>query len=175
MKRFVLILVLCVVAVSTSFAAGFYVTPSLSADLGSSNYFRGFNLGGQAMYDLGGIALGVEVKADYDTWFGVFNMPLMLIVGFGRDFWIGAGYTVALGTMDIGGYDWQFGGFPNTYALGVNVFRLPLPFAELVVQSELSYTVNSAVDSAEFGGLDILVAILYGLKATAGVGLEFKI
>jgi hypothetical protein len=175
MKRFVLVLVLCIVTISTSFAAGFYATPALSLDLGSNNYFRGVNLGGQAMYDLGGLALGVEVKADYDTWFSVFNMPLMLIVGFGRDFWIGAGYTVALGSPNVLGAAWQLGGFPNTYALGVNVIRLPLSFADLVVQSEISYTVNGAVDSSGMYGLDILAAVIYGLKATAGVGLEFKL
>jgi hypothetical protein len=175
MKRAFLVLCLCFLSLGSVFAAGFYVSPSLSLDLGSENYFRGVNAGGQAMYDFGGIALGVEVKADYDMWFNVFNMPCMLIVGFGRDFWIGAGQTFALGAPEIGGVAWKFGAFPNTYALGVNIIRFPLPFAALLVQSEISYTLNGAVDSEGMYGLDILVGIIAGLKATAGVGMEFKL
>jgi hypothetical protein len=175
MKRFVLVLSLCLLSLGSAFAMGFFVTPSLSLDLGSQNYVRGGCAGGQALFDIGGLAIGVEVKADYDAWFNVFNVPCMALVGFGRDFWIGVGQTLAVGAPNVGGAAWRFGAFPNTYALGVNVLRLPLPFAELLVQSEISYTLNGAVDSASMGGIDMIVAILTGLKATAGVGLELKL
>jgi hypothetical protein len=180
MKRLVLVIILSILSLTAVSASGFYVTPSAAVNVGIGNYLRGGAVAGQAFYDFGFIAVGLEVKADYDVGFNVFNVPMMLLIGFGRDFWIGAGYTLGIGSPSITGTNgtaipWTYGGFPNTYALGVNVFRLPLPFGALLVQSEINYTVNSPVNAADSAGLGMLIGALAGLKGSVGVGVEMKL
>jgi len=181
MKKLVLVLVLAVVSVAAVSALDLYVTPSVNLNLGINDYFRGGAAGGQLFMDFGFIALGLEVKADYDTAFGNFNIPMMLLLGFGRNFWLGAGYTLGVGSMQItdasGNALWQYGGFPNTFGLGFNIFRIPLGFGTLTFPAELTYTLNGAVDTSNpiVASLSGLVGFFLGLKASVGVGLEMKL
>jgi len=177
MKRLLLVWVLCSLALTSASARGLYVTPSASLDVAVDNYLRGVSVCGQAFYDFGGIALGVEVKTDYDTLFNVINFPVTFLLGFGRDFWLGVGYTMPASAPEVIGangisHPWAYGGFPNTYAMGVNVFRLPFPFGALLAQSEISYTLNTSTDLANTDSFGMLASFLYGLKGYIGVGLE---
>jgi hypothetical protein len=178
MKKVLPVLAFCVASVAVVSAAGLYVTPSadLSSGFGVSNYLRGGSVGGQALYDFGFIALGVDARADYDLAYNVFNIPLMLIVGFGRDFWLGVGYTIPLGSPSLRATDgslaaWTFGGFPNTWAMGANIVRLPLPFGALLLRSQISYIVTYPAGQ-EYGAFD---GMFIGFKAAVGIGLEMTL
>ena len=182
MKKLVLVLLLAVASVAAVSAAGFYVSPSADVNVGINNYLRGASLGGQAMFDIGFLALGVEVKAEYDATFRVVDFPLLVILGFGRDFWLGAGYTIPVGDpslLDANGASlpWELGAFPNTYALGVNFLRVPVPFGAILVHSEISYLVNGPVDATDplVVGLGQIIGVLVGIKGSAGVAVELKL
>jgi hypothetical protein len=181
MKRVTLILILIVVSVAAVPALDMYVTPSLNLNLGINNYFRGGSAEGQFFMDFKFLAVGLEVKADYDAAFGNFNIPVLLLVSYGRDFWLGAGYTIGVTPMTItdssSSLAWGYGGFPNTYALGFNILRFPLGFGILVLTTEITYTVNSPVYATDAGVAAFagLVGFFLGLQASIGVGLEMKL
>lgn len=186
MKRFllaVLIALLCGGAlVAEGTESGLFLTPEVDLGLGIGNYLRGAAVGGSVMYDLGGLAAGVDARIDYDTAFNVLNVPLTIRLGFGRDFWFGAGYVLALGNPTLKNDDgstvaWAYGGLPNIYSLGINLKLAELPFGRLVIPSVISYVVNTAQDPASDSlsqGINALAGILLGLKAYVGVALEFK-
>ena len=184
MKKIVLVVLLCGLAAfafgqSANSGPGLYVTPSLNLNVSAQDYLRGGSVGGMALYDFGFIALGVQIYGDYDVAFGL-DLPMLLVLGFGRDFWLGVGQTVALGQMALadpsGTFGWAYGSFPNTYLLGANLFRLNLGFANLVIPTTVSFTVNGPTDTTDpaVQGLGTLVGILLGIKGSVGVGLEFK-
>ncbi len=176
MKKLVLVLVLAVVSVAAVSALDFYVTPGVGFDLALNNYFRGVTGSAQTFMDFGFLAVGLEAKADYDSYFNNFNIPILLLVGW-RNFWLGAGYTFSVTSMNVGGYAWQYGAFPvpNVYALGANILRFPVSFGAILLQSEISYTLNGPVVSSGYAGFDALAGFLFGLKAYVGVGLELKL
>ncbi|HET6487870.1 MAG TPA: hypothetical protein VFH83_15690 [Spirochaetia bacterium] len=185
MKKCVVVLLLLAVAVTAVQAQadkgpGFYVIPSAALAVGVNNYLRGGEAVCQALYDIGFLSLGVEVKADYDLTFNVFNVPMLLVVGFGRNFWLAAGYTLPAGSPSLTGTSgpiaWQLGGFPNTYEIGLNVLRFPTGIGTITIPTTISYTVNGPTNANDplFQALGMLVGALAGLKATVGVGLELK-
>jgi hypothetical protein len=181
MKRILMVLFLVVLAVSAVQAQGLYVIPSASVDLGIGNYFRGGAAACQAVYDFG-LAVGLEVKADYDTLFNVFNVPVLLTIGIGRGFWIGAGYTIAAGSPYLLANDgshvpWKVGAFPlpDTYEIGANLFSIPVGIGNLTFPTTISYTMNQAVtNDAAAQAVSQLFGVFFGLKATIGIGLEIK-
>jgi len=185
MKRLLLVIGICSVALG-AFAQtgerepGLYIIPSANADVGINDYLRGGCAGFMLQYDLGFLVTGLQVYGDYDITFGVANVPALFILGFNRNFWLGIGYTVGLGAMKLadgsGSYGWAFGDLPNTFLVGLNLYRLKLGFADLVIPTTISFTMNGPTNSEDpaviaLGGL---IGILAGLKATAGIGLEFK-
>jgi hypothetical protein len=184
MKKLVLLVVLLgVMSVAAVSALGLYVTPGVDLNIGVNNIVKGGDAGGQLFLDLGLIAVGLEAKADYDATFNVANFPVLLLVGLGRNFWVGAGYTIAavapfiLGTDGVTHILWEYGGFPNTYALGANIFRIPTLIGGLVFQTELSYTLNGLSNPTDplSASVGQLIAIFAGLKWSVGVGLELPL
>ena len=185
MKKCVVLLVLLTVAVSAAQAQadkgpGFYVIPSAALAVGVNNYVRGGEAVCQALYDIRFLSFGVEVKADYDLTFNVFNVPMLLVLGFGRNFWFAAGYTLPAGAPSLtgssGAIPWQLGGFPNTYEIGLNILHFPTAIGNITIPTTISYTVNGPVNADDplVQALGMLLGALAGLKATVGVGLELK-
>lgn len=186
MKRFLLIALLTLlcagVLVAEGADRGLYICPEADLGLGIDNYLRGGAVGASLMYDIGGLAAGVDARVDYDTVFNVLNVPLTLRLGFGRDFWLGAGYVLALGNpvlknSDGTSVDWAFGGLPNIYSLGVNVQLAEFASGRLILPGVISFVVNNAQDPAADSleeGINMLAGILLGLKAYVGVAFEFK-
>jgi hypothetical protein len=176
LKKTIVILILCVLAttaVSADTGPGFYLSPAVAIDLGINNVFRGGAVVAQAIGDLGFIGLGLELKVDYDITFNSMNVPMLLLLCLGRDFWIGVGYTLGIGSPSFAGFTWKYGDFPNTYEIGANIFRFDLPFGSLLAQSTISYTVNGPVDPTQ--GVAGFFGAIAGLKATIGAGLELKL
>ncbi len=180
MKKLVLVAILVFVSVVAVSALDFYVTPSANLNLGIGNYFRGASAGGQLFMDFGFLAIGLEVKADYDTAFGNFNVPIMLLLGW-RSFWLGAGYTIGVTPMNVtdssGTVVWAYGGFPNTYAMGFNLARIPAGPGAITIPIELSYTLNGPLNANDpiVQQLGAVAGFFLGLKASVGVGYEIKL
>ncbi len=181
MKRVLLVVFLVALGVSAVQAQGLYLIPSASVDLGTNNYFRGGAATAQVIYDFG-LGIGLKVQADYDLTFSIFDVPVLLTLGVGRSFWIGAGYTFAMGSPTLlinnSPVAWKVGSFPipDTYEIGANLFSIPVGIGSLTFPATISYTMNGPVNandplSQTIGGL---IGFLVGLKATIGVGLELK-
>ncbi len=181
MKRIWMVVLLVVLAASAVQAQGLYIIPSASVDLGTNNYFRGGAATVQAIYDFG-LAIGLEAKADYDLTFSVFDVPVLLTIGVGKGFWIGAGYTFAVGSptllINSTAVAWKVGNFPipDTYEIGGNLFAIPVGIGTLTFPTTISYTMNGPVNASDplSQSLGSLIGFLVGLKATIGVGLELK-
>ncbi len=180
MKRILVVVFLIVLAASAVQAQGLYVIPSASVDLGINNYFRGGVAAVQCIYDFG-LGVGLEVKADFDTMFNVFNIPILLTLGVGRTFWVGAGYTIAAGSGYVvgsgGNIPWKLGDFPipNTYEIGANILAIPVGIGNLTFPLTISYIVNGPVTNDALAQAFLSVAGFFmAFKATIGVGLELK-
>jgi hypothetical protein len=119
--------------------------------------------------DFGPIAFGLEAKGDYDAAFSNLSVPIMLLVGFHRDFWLGLGHTVGVTPMSItasGNTVHGYEVFPNTLAMGFGTFRIPLGFGTLLFLIELICTYYLTSTHTE---------LLFALKASIAVGLEMKL
>jgi hypothetical protein len=181
MKKRALVLCLVVLAAAAVGAQGLYVTPSAALCVGVNNYLRGGEVVGMTVFDIGFLAVGIEAKADYDMTFNIANFPLLAIVGFGRNFWVGVGYTVPVGAPSLissgSSIQWQLGTFPNTFELGGNVLSIPIGIGNLTIPSTISFTTSSPINTSDplVVSMGALISALAGLKATVGIGLEFKV
>lgn len=184
MKKILASLVLGLALVAAVSAAkaepGLYVTPVAQLDLGLGNYFRGGGLSAQAIYDIGGIGAGLEVKFDYDSGFSNANIPVFAVLSFGPSFYLMAGQTIGLGNPTLvldstHSLSYTYGSFPNTYGLGFKAARIPLGFAKLAIGSELFYTVATSTDTSAVSPVYNLIAMFAGIKANLFAGLEFKL
>lgn len=110
-------------------------------------------------------------------------MPINLVLGLGRDFWILAGYTIPFGTPTLGkgedAIEYTFGGLPNTYGLGYQLLRFEAEEAPMAfgLFSEITWTMVSMTnaDNELEAGLGNLAGMFAGLKGYIGVNIELDI
>lgn len=151
-----------------------YLSPGVYITGGSSNYFRGVAGCVDVKLDVfNTITPGLQLMMEYDGYFSTANLPIMLQLGFGPDFWIGAGTTISLTTPTIAGVAYKLGPFPNTYGLGFGIPILPLgEKLALKIAGQATYTVTIPSDPSS-AGLGALVGFLAALRVYAGVQLQF--
>lgn len=192
MKRSILFVLLIVLTAAAVFAEGpekknyfFMLNARVAPVVGLEDYLRGMAGSIQMSINLLFFRIGAEAILEYDTWFNTNQATFLAQLGFGKNFWLSAGYAFPLGDApftDIDGdtTEYIYGEFPipNTFGLGFRVPVVDLGFARLGVASNLTYTYATPSDGSGDGFSilnigDFLLGILMQLKGYFAVEMSF--
>jgi len=150
MKKFLIVMAVCFLTVSVVHAA--QTEKEAPATLSSGAY-----LVGGSQYFLRGVAgvidfrytiaelitPGVEVILEYDSPFQCTNIPVLFTLGFGKDFWLSAGYSFQLPHAMAGQQNWGSGlsPAPDTFGVGFSgLLASPNSDVSIKLVSELTFT-----------------------------------